>query len=219
MSVPLDSSRSEIIREAAQCAGLDDAVVDDMLARLYEEYPDQVPAEWAAVRSWLLSQTLADEQVDSLISYFQGIEGGIAADDPSRVLDYPVLRGESATETSEWVEAGSLVYRVGGEFYRDGHQVWQATNGEQVYYHDGTNTYDTMGRQLSPSPGATQLTATTSKPNAMAEPKPTVAKAVKAMRSILDAAITAVPGAENLTQDEIREVLNRLSGAANSSAG
>jgi hypothetical protein len=230
-------SRAQILSGAAQTSGLDEAVLEDLLDRLYVQFPQQVPDDWAVLREWLVGQLVSDEQADGLLTHLAEIENAAAEHDPRVLLDDPVLRGvdepepepESGSERGlasepestsgpEWLAPGSQIYRAGSEFYlADGRQVWQTDDGGQTYFHDGTNAYDAMGGPLPPAEPA-QAEPAQAEPVAGTAPEPTheevVAQTVETVRPILDAAIAAVPGAERLTPDEIQEVLARVAGNA-----
>lgn len=183
---PVTTGRARIIRGAAQAAGVDNAVIEDVFDRLQQE----LPADWPGTRAWLEHQSsLTPEQIDSLFTYLQSVDGGVAGDDPRAAFE-PVHSG-----TAEWIQPGSRIYRVGTDYYLgEGHQVWPA---DDTHFHDGTHTYDISGT-LVPLPG---------------EAPHADAGIAEQVRSIIAGAIAAVPGAETLTRDELHEVLTRLPGA------
>ena len=167
-------SRAQILSGAAQTSGLDEAVLEDLLDRLYVQFPQQVPDDWAVLREWLVDQLVSDEQADGLLTHLAEIENAAAEHDPRVLLDDPVLRGvdepESGSERGlasepestsgpEWLAPGSQIYRASSEFYlADGRQVWQTDDGGQTYFHDGTNAYDAMGGALPPAEPAPAAT-------------------------------------------------------------
>jgi hypothetical protein len=151
-------SRAQILSGAAQTSGLDEAVLEDLLDRLYLDYPDQVPDDWAVTHEWLVTQSVPTEQADALIAHLKELQSGAAELGPRVILDDPALRGATEQEpheqapasAPEWVAPGSAIYCVGDEFYLgEGHQVWQISDGGQPYFHDGTDTFDAMGNPFT----------------------------------------------------------------------
>lgn len=152
---------TRVVSGVSQALGESDETVDAVLRSLFQAYAEAVPTDWSGVEQILSAQAVLEyEKVAALLDALRALasEAG-GADDPRSVFDDQELRGYFGTDTGTAtadqsaapapVADGSLIHRVGDAYYLgEAHQVWPATSGDTVYYHDGTQNYDTLGRPL-----------------------------------------------------------------------
>lgn len=156
----------QVVNTVSAALGESGDQVEAMLAGLLRAYPQAGPADWPSVEQVLSAQpTVAYDKVAPLLDALKELaaEAG-AVEDPRVIIDNDEIRGyfapraqnaaadQSATTP---VTDGSLIHRVGEAYYLgEGHQVWQATSGDSVYYHDGAHSYDALGQSLEAPEGA-----------------------------------------------------------------
>lgn len=141
--------------------------VEALLSGLFRAY-SEAACDWAGVERLLSEQSAVEHgKLAALLDALKALaaEAG-GADDPRSVFDDHDLRGYFATHTQTPaadqpaaipVAEGSLISRAGDAYHLgQDHQVWRAEAGDTVYYHDGTQNYDTLGRPLDATPATAQ---------------------------------------------------------------
>lgn len=161
----------QVVENVSEALGENSDTVEMVFKGLFRAYAVVEPYDWATVEQLLYAQPpLQYDKLATLMDVLKGmaIDAG-GGGDPHTVFDDCDLRsyfgpGTQAPTADTGmgagqpdgapVEQGSLIHRVGDAYYLgQDHQVWQAQSEDSVYYHDGTQNFDTLGRPLD-APGA-----------------------------------------------------------------
>jgi hypothetical protein len=157
-----------VVDDVSQALGEGSEATEQLLRGLFRAYLGATPTDWTGVEQVLSAQSIvAYDEIPQLLDALKNVAGQAGdAEDPRKVFDDPELQGHFATagqgpDTGQAAGApvteGSAIYQVGEAFYLgQDHQVqlWPAESEGSVYYHDGTNSYDELGRPLGGSDAA-----------------------------------------------------------------
>jgi hypothetical protein len=155
----------QVVTSISTALGESGDTVEVLFRGLFRAFPDAGSTDWPGVEQVLYTQPAVEYgKVAALLDALRALAaqaGG--AEDPRTVFEDHDLRGYFAADirapaadqsATTPVAEGSAISRVGDAYYLgQDHQVWQAAMGDTVYYHDGTQNYDTLGRPLD-APGA-----------------------------------------------------------------
>lgn len=145
-----------VVNSVSTALGENSDTVDAMLRDLFRAFSEAGSYDWAGVQQILSARPVVEDgKAAALLDALKALAGEAGgADDPRIVFDDHDLRGYFQPAGTP-VAGGSLISRVGDAYYLGhDHQVWQAGSGDSVYYHDGTQNYDSLGRPLK-APRAT----------------------------------------------------------------
>lgn len=160
---------AQVLDAASAALGESSSTAEAVLRDLLSAFPEGAPDDWPTVEQAASSHTGVElDKVAALLDALKALASAAgSAEDPRTILDDHEVRGYFAsparnTDAEETVPApvagGSSIRRVGEEYYLgEGHQVWQATSGDFVYYYDAERNYDAFGSPLDApeSAGAT----------------------------------------------------------------
>jgi hypothetical protein len=156
---------SQAVTSVAQALGESSGTVEEIFRTLFRAYPGAGPADWSGLEQDLYAQPpLEHGKLAALLDALKALAGEAGdAEDPRIIVDDHELRAYFASDAQSAaadrpaavpVAESSLIHQVGDAYYLgQDHQVWQAASGDSIYYHDGTQSYDTLGRPLD-APGA-----------------------------------------------------------------
>lgn len=169
----MDPTRA--VSSVSQALGESDATAEAALRSLFQAYAGTGPADWSSVEQALFARSDVEHgSIATLLGVLKDLAAEMGgADDPRAVVDDPELRGYFATTIPASDQAagtpvaeGSMICRVGDAYYLgDDHEVWQAGSGDTVYYHDGVQNYDALGRPLDAPDAASASTVQSEDPD------------------------------------------------------